>query len=58
LIGFQNRLVVIIRWSIGFATRGRGTRLITSPANAEGAGRPASSADGGQDELVGARYAP
>ena len=31
LIGFQNRLLVLIRWSIGFATRGRGARLITRP---------------------------
>ena len=30
LAGFENRL----HWSIAFATRGRGTRLITSPANA------------------------
>jgi NADH:ubiquinone reductase (H+-translocating) len=29
LIGFQNRLLVLIRWSISFATRGRGARLIT-----------------------------
>jgi NADH dehydrogenase len=29
LVGFQNRLLVFIRWSISFATRGRGTRLIT-----------------------------
>ena len=29
LIGFQNRLLVLIRWAIGFATRGRGARLIT-----------------------------
>ena len=29
LVGFQNRLLVVIRWSIGFATRGRGARLIT-----------------------------
>jgi NADH dehydrogenase len=40
LVGFQNRLVVLIRWSISFATRGRGARLITSPANADAAGRP------------------
>jgi NADH:ubiquinone reductase (H+-translocating) len=39
LVGFQNRLLVFIRWSISFATRGRGTRLITSPASAEAAGR-------------------
>jgi NADH dehydrogenase len=28
LVGFQNRLLVFIRWSIDFATRGRGARLI------------------------------
>jgi NADH dehydrogenase len=32
LVGFQNRLVVLIRWSISFATRGRGARLITTQA--------------------------
>jgi NADH:ubiquinone reductase (H+-translocating) len=31
LVGFQNRLLVLIRWSIGFATRGRGARMITEP---------------------------
>jgi len=30
LIGFQNRLLVIIRWAISFLTRGRGARLITN----------------------------
>ena len=30
LIGHQNRLIVLIRWSISFVTRGRGTRLITT----------------------------
>jgi NADH:quinone reductase (non-electrogenic) len=30
LIGFQNRLLVIVRWSISFFTRGRGARLITN----------------------------
>ena len=29
LIGFQNRLLVFIRWSTSFATHGRGARLIT-----------------------------
>jgi NADH:ubiquinone reductase (H+-translocating) len=29
LIGFQNRLLVVIRWQISFVTRGRGARLIT-----------------------------
>jgi NADH:ubiquinone reductase (H+-translocating) len=30
LIGFQNRLLVIIRWSFSFVTHGRGARLITA----------------------------
>jgi NADH:ubiquinone reductase (H+-translocating) len=30
LVGFQNRLIVVIRWFISFVTRGRGARLITS----------------------------
>jgi NADH dehydrogenase len=29
LVGFQNKLVVIIRWAISFLTHGRGARLIT-----------------------------
>jgi NADH dehydrogenase len=29
LIGFQNRLLVLIRWLFSFVTRGRGARLIT-----------------------------
>jgi len=28
LIGFQNRLVVLLRWSISFFTHGRGARRI------------------------------
>jgi len=47
LVGFQNRLLVLIRWSISFATRGRGARLITSPANAAAAGRPAAHPEPG-----------
>ncbi|MEA2147751.1 MAG: hypothetical protein QOG59_3338 [Solirubrobacteraceae bacterium] len=35
LVGFQNRLVVLIRWAISFVTRGRGARLITAPAITE-----------------------
>jgi NADH:ubiquinone reductase (H+-translocating) len=31
LIGFQNRVLVLIRWSISFVTHGRGARLITAP---------------------------
>ncbi|MDQ3823568.1 MAG: hypothetical protein M3321_10045, partial [Actinomycetota bacterium] len=30
LVGFQNRLLVLIRWSFSFATHGRGARLITN----------------------------
>jgi NADH:ubiquinone reductase (H+-translocating) len=29
LIGFQNRLLVLIRWAVSFVTHGRGARLIT-----------------------------
>jgi NADH:quinone reductase (non-electrogenic) len=29
LVGFENRLLVIIRWAVSFVTRGRGARLIT-----------------------------
>jgi NADH:ubiquinone reductase (H+-translocating) len=32
LIGFQNRLLVLIRWVISFFTQGRGARLITGGA--------------------------
>ena len=30
LVGFQNRLIVIVRWSFSFLTHGRGARLITA----------------------------
>jgi NADH:quinone reductase (non-electrogenic) len=36
LVGFQNRLLVLIRWSIAFVTRGRGTRLITEVESRHG----------------------
>ena len=35
LIGFQNRLIVLIRWFISFITRRRGTRLITNTPTTE-----------------------
>jgi NADH dehydrogenase len=35
LIGFQNKVLVLIRWSISFATHGRGARLITAPVAEE-----------------------
>jgi NADH dehydrogenase len=31
LIGFQNRVLVFIRWSFSFFTRGRGARIISPP---------------------------
>jgi NADH:ubiquinone reductase (H+-translocating) len=34
LTGFQNRLLVLVRWSISFITRGRGARLITEKTEA------------------------
>jgi NADH dehydrogenase len=36
LIGFQNRVLVLIRWSISFVTHGRGARLITAPVSDAG----------------------
>jgi NADH:ubiquinone reductase (H+-translocating) len=35
LIGFQNRVIVLIRWFVSFVTHGRGARLITSTSAAE-----------------------
>ena len=56
LIGFSNRIVVLVRWAWTFVTHGRGTRLITgspllppieepkppvlAPMEGEPAGRP------------------
>lgn len=31
LVGFQNRILVFIRWFVSFTTHGRGARLITNP---------------------------
>jgi NADH dehydrogenase len=39
LVGFENRLLVVIRWQISFFSRGRGARLITAPAVTEVLGR-------------------
>lgn len=39
LIGFQNRLLVILRWTISFLTRGRGARLIVQDREPERASR-------------------
>src|SRR5205807_1677368 len=32
LIGFENRMIVLLRWAYSFFTRGRGARLITDAA--------------------------
>ena len=43
LIGFQNRVLVLIRWSFSFATHGRGARLITDAATKTGSRQTRSS---------------
>jgi NADH dehydrogenase len=40
LIGFQNRLLVLIRWAFSFWTRGRGARLITDESRPSGRSTP------------------
>jgi NADH dehydrogenase len=52
LIGFQNRLLVLIRWSFSFATHGRGARLITAASTTSErstAEQPRSQASGCRD---------
>jgi NADH:ubiquinone reductase (H+-translocating) len=44
LIGFENRLLVLIRWAFSFIARGHGARLITGKAE------PPSAADAGNAE--------
>jgi NADH:quinone reductase (non-electrogenic) len=43
LIGFQNRLIVLIRWCISYITRGRGARLITNTTATEDDRQPQRS---------------
>jgi NADH dehydrogenase len=49
LIGFQNRVLVLIKWSISFLTHGRSARIITNqpaddvPAAVAGGGQPNAS---------------
>jgi NADH dehydrogenase len=38
LSGVQNRLLVVLRWTIGFITRGRGARLIVARSEPDSAG--------------------
>jgi NADH dehydrogenase len=33
LVGFQNRVIVLVRWTVSFVTRGRGARLIEETGN-------------------------
>ncbi|MFL5820497.1 MAG: NAD(P)/FAD-dependent oxidoreductase [Solirubrobacteraceae bacterium] len=40
LVGFQNRILVFIRWSFSFATHDRGARLITGDVTAPSGSRP------------------
>ena len=37
LIGFQNRLLVLLKWSISFFTHGRSARIITNQPSEEDA---------------------
>jgi NADH:ubiquinone reductase (H+-translocating) len=46
LIGFENRVVVLIRWSVSFFTHGRGSRLITRAVTEDA---PATSSSRAQD---------
>jgi NADH:quinone reductase (non-electrogenic) len=41
LVGFQNRILVFMRWSFSFVTRDRGARLITDFAGASDEDPPA-----------------
>jgi NADH:quinone reductase (non-electrogenic) len=41
LVGFQNRVIVFIRWMFSFATHGRGARLITGEVVENGGRAPA-----------------
>jgi NADH:ubiquinone reductase (H+-translocating) len=47
LIGFQNVLLVLIRWTVSFATRGRGARLIVRPPEVPAAHHTADHQPGG-----------
>jgi NADH dehydrogenase len=44
LVGFQNRVIVFIRWIFSFVTHGRGARLITAEVVAHGEGPAAPEA--------------
>ena len=46
LIGFQNRALVLLRWTVSFVTSGRGARLIVSPRRVR-LGAPGGRSPGG-----------
>ncbi len=50
LIGFENRLLVLIRWAVSFATHGRGARLITGEAEAPKLAPPGAPAGARQSD--------
>ena len=50
LIGFQNRLLVLIKWSVSFLTHGRSARIIS---RSPGDDRPADGGGGAGDPAVG-----
>jgi NADH:ubiquinone reductase (H+-translocating) len=61
LIGFENRLVVMVRWSYNFFTHGRGARLITGTPEARSAvARPTGGdvGDGAASQPSKSRGAP
>ena len=43
LIGFRNRLVVLVQWAWAYFTKQRGARIITEPAESPGLGASTSS---------------
>jgi NADH dehydrogenase len=47
LVGFQNRVIVLVRWTVSFVTRGRGARLITNPPGAKEPDRRQAALRGG-----------
>ena len=47
LIGFQNRLLVLIKWSVSFLTHGRSARIIS---HSPGDDRPADAGPAGAGE--------
>ena len=50
LIGFQNRLLVLIKWSVSFLTHGRSARIIS---RSPGDDRPADGGGGAGEPAVG-----